>query len=82
MIKIEITNGHGTFATTTSALDVMISRYLPGSPMGLRATLAEITGIPEYVYNDVYAASELLIMLADATGYAYAGASVTPDRSK
>jgi hypothetical protein len=79
MIKISVTNAHGTFATTTSALDLIIQRYLPASPLQLRHHLHEATGIPEHAYNDVYAASELLVMLADADGYAYEDDSVIPD---
>jgi hypothetical protein len=78
MIKISITNAHGTFTTTTSALDLIIERYLPASPLQLQRILSETTGIPERDYYDVHAVSELLVMLADADGYAYEDSRMIP----
>jgi hypothetical protein len=78
MIKISITNAHGTFTTTTSALDLIIDRYLPASALQLQRVLSETTGTPERDYDDVHAVSELLVMLADADGYAYEDGNVIP----
>jgi hypothetical protein len=69
MIRVSITHAHGTFTTTTSALDLMISRHLPASPEQLRRVLNASTDA--HLYDDLRDVSELLIMLADAEGYAF-----------
>jgi hypothetical protein len=72
-----VTNSHGTFTTTTSALDLMIQRFLPASPVQLRTVLGDVTSIPDAAYGDVRDVSELLIMLAVAEGYAYGQPAAT-----
>jgi hypothetical protein len=66
MVKVEIANAHGTFATDTLALDLMIKSRLPASRNDLCRHLAETTGLPESNYDDVSTVTEFLIMMADA----------------
>lgn len=65
MGTIIVTNAHGTFTTNGFVLDAVIEHYLPASPEELRAKLQELTGFHENQYDDVYAVSELLVMLAE-----------------
>ena len=62
MDQVTLFNAHGTFTTTTSGLDRVISKYLPNSPNGLRELLQERTGND---YGDVRDVSAFLVMLAD-----------------
>ncbi len=74
MVKVQITNAHGTFTTDTLALDLMIQSRLPASPMELRDRLAETTGLPVYTYDDISTVTEFLVMMADAD-YPWKGTS-------
>ncbi|MDQ6796457.1 MAG: hypothetical protein M3011_00290 [Actinomycetota bacterium] len=56
---------HGTFTSTTGQFDVLISRYLPASPAGLRAIVAERS---EVDYSDVRDVSALLLILGELDG--------------
>jgi hypothetical protein len=59
---ITVTNAHGTFTTTATGLDCVISEKLPASANSLRAEMSERTGLD---YSDVHSVSALLIMFAD-----------------
>ena len=65
-VTVEIA-GHGTYSAGSLAVDVMISRYLPNSPVGLRAVLTEQTGED---WSDVDSVTDALVVLA----YLYEGA--------
>lgn len=59
----------GTYAVSSAALDWAIQKYLPASPVGLRAVLAEHSAV---YFDDVFDVSALLVVLADLT-YPYGG---------
>jgi hypothetical protein len=66
-IRIHIAK-HGWFQTTAYRFDLLIERYLPASPQGLRQQIEERS--PEIDYSDVHTVTECLMILAELDGYA------------
>jgi len=56
--------GHGTYSASSLAVDVMVSKYLPASPNGLRAIVAEETGDSLLGWFNVNSVTDMLIVLA------------------
>jgi ABC-type transport system involved in Fe-S cluster assembly fused permease/ATPase subunit len=62
---IRYTSNHGRYVATADEVDSAIATYLPASPAGLRAIVAERTGIDAGKWADVTSVSAFLVILAD-----------------
>jgi len=60
--SIKFVSKHGTYSCTPDALDGVIAKYLPASPMMLRAAISETT---EVDFSDVVSVGALLVILGE-----------------